>query len=46
LNVLVIFDSKYGNTEIIARAVGEAIDADVLPLGWTEDYRQRAPHWW
>jgi len=32
LNVLVIFDSKYGNTEIIARAVGEAIDVDVLQV--------------
>lgn len=33
MNALVIYDSQYGHTEQIARAIGEALDAPVLRAG-------------
>lgn len=33
MKVLVIYDSVFGNTEKIARAIGEALAAEVIPVG-------------
>jgi flavodoxin I len=33
MKALVIYDSTYGNTERIARAIGEAINGQVSPVG-------------
>ena len=33
MNVLIVYDSFYGNTEIIARAIGESTGARVLRVG-------------
>ena len=33
MNALVVYDSQYGHTEQIAKAIGEALDAPVLQAG-------------
>ena len=33
MNILVVYDSAYGNTESIAKAIGSACKADVLRVG-------------
>jgi len=33
MKALVVYDSVFGNTEQIARAIGEALGAEVLPVG-------------
>jgi flavodoxin len=33
MKILVIYDSKYGNTEMVAKVIGEAIEGQVLHIG-------------